>query len=82
MEALGAARTCVPGAVLAAGAAARAADDPAVGALRQEVARKGWIVIAAYAKESVVMRHIFSSGRRKARPNQPGLTWPPVNIRV
>ena len=32
-------------------ATAGAADDPAAEALRKEVAKKGWIVIAAYAKE-------------------------------
>ena len=38
-------------AAMIAGAKARAADDPAVEALRKEVGKKGWIVMAAYAQE-------------------------------
>jgi Tol biopolymer transport system component len=38
-------------AALAAAARAAAADDPAVDELRKEAGQKGWIVIAAYARE-------------------------------
>ena len=47
----GLALRAILGAAMIAPAAAMAAEDPAAEALRKEVGKKGWIVVAAYAQE-------------------------------
>jgi len=47
----GAAQQALIVAAVVVPAMAMAAEDPAAEALRQEVGKKGWILIAAYARE-------------------------------